>query len=235
MKNYKFIITEPQKHFDILQQFTQFIIANSKKYLCGDKFSGFSKDDLILGKEEKRLVYITKEKKETAEKIIIPIKLNNKDIKFETKKFKYDGENYIFLNNIEPRYSAKIYKKSEEEIYLQIIFEMFGNVTISNHMIDYDEDNDDYIIISIKGETKENRKQHKTLIKLNGSELKYSDFEFQVKIKKIIPYKNKNGFDPKKCYEIEFQDEEKYDYNKNEKIGKYELLFPIKLYERNIK
>jgi hypothetical protein len=229
------IITEPQKHFDILQQFTQFIIANSKKYLCGDKFSGFSKDDLILGKEEKRLVYITKEKKETAEKIIIPIKLNNKDIKFETKKFKYDGENYIFLNNIEPRYSAKIYKKSEEEIYLQIIFEMFGNVTISNHMIDYDEDNDDYIIISIKGETKENRKQDKTLIKLNGNELKYSDFEFQVKIKKIIPYKNKNGFDPKKCYEIEFQDEEKYDYNKNEKIGKYELLFPIKLYERNIK
>lgn len=229
------ITTEPQKHFDILQQFTQFIITNSKKYLCGDKFLGFSKDDLIIEKEQERTVYINKEKNETAGKIIIPIKLNNKNIKFETKKFKYDGENYIFLNNIEPRYSAKIYKKSEEEAYLQIIFEMFGKVTFSNHMIDYDEEND-YIIISIKGETKESRGQQKTLIKLNDNEVKYSDFEFQVKIKKIIPYKTKTGLDPKRCYEIEFQDEEKCDFiNKNSNIGKYELLFPIKLYEKNIK
>ena len=227
------IITEPQKHFDILQEFTEFIIANSMKYLCGDRFSGFSKDQLIIGQKQKKKVYIDKEKKKTADKIIIPIILKNKSIPFETKKFKYDGENYTFLSNIEPRYSAKIYKKSESEKYLQIIFEMFGKVTILNHMIDYDDENS-YIIILIKGETKEGRVSPKTIIKLNNNELKYTDFEFQVKIKKIIPYKNKEEYEPKKCYTIDIQDEEKYIFNKNEKIGKYELLFPIKLYEINI-
>jgi len=229
------IITEPQRHFDILEQFTQFIINNSMKYLCGDKFSGFSKDDLIIEKEQERKVYIDKEKKQTKDKIIYPIILKNKSINFETKKFKYDGENYIFLNSIEPRYSAKIYKKSEEEIYLQIIFEMFGKVSFLGHMIDYDEEND-YIIISIRGETKEVKVPPKkeNIIKLNNSELKFTNFEFQVKIKKIIPYKFKNKLDPNKCYEIEIQDEEKCDFDdKNAKIGKYVLLFPIKLYTQD--
>ena len=223
------IIVEASKKFDILDEFKKFIINNSLKYLSGEKFVGLSDQLLIIGKEQKKKAYIDKERKETADKIIIPIQLTDKKIVFETRKFKYDGENFSFFSNSEPRYSAKIIKKSEEDIYLEIIFEMFGKVKEISPVIEYDDS--DNIIVYIKGETEEDNQSQKTLIKSNKGDLKYGSFCFQVKILRIIPYKiNGNEYDSKKCYEIEIRDEKSPIYKKDERIGKYRLIYPVKLY-----
>jgi hypothetical protein len=232
------ITVESQRSFDIIKEFHEFIIKNSQKYLYGDNFSGFSNNQLIIGEKQERKVYSDKEKTKTENKIIIPIELTERNIKFEPRKFRYDGDNYIFLSNIEPRYSAKIIKKPNEEkedLFLEIIFEMFGKVTTINHLIDYDEDNNQ-IIITIRGETVEGEKSTKIDIKLNSNQiLKYTNFDFQVKILKIIPKKNnENENDPKICYEIDIQNDDKPIINKNEKTGMYQLLFPIKMYEQEI-
>lgn len=226
------ITVESQKTFDIIKEFQEFIIKNSQKYLYGDKFSGFSEKQLIIGEKQERKVYIDKEKKKTIDKIIVPIVLTDQSIIFEPRKFKYDGDNYIFLSNIEPRYSAKIIKKHNEEEFLEIIFEMFGKVTILNPIIDYNEDNNQ-IIITIRGETAEAKKTTKTLIKSNSNQqLKYTNFDFQVKILKIISQKNdENENNPKICYEIDIQEEKPF-ITKYEKTGMYQLLFPIKMYEQ---
>ena len=223
------IIVGASNKFDILDEFKKFIIKNSLKYLSGEKFVGLTNKSLIIGKEQKKKAYIDKEQKETADKIIIPIQLTDQNIVFETRKFKYDGENYTFFSNNEPRYSAKIIKKSKEEIYLEIIFEMFGKVKEINPVIDYDDS--DNIIITIKGETEEDNQSKKTLIKSNKGELKYGSFCFQLKILKIIPHKiNGNEYDSKKCYQINIQDEGNLKIDRNEKIGKYKLSFPVKIY-----
>ena len=220
------ITIETQKPFDIIKEFQDFIIKNSLKYLYGEKFNGFSKEELIIGEKASRKIYIDKEKKQTKDIIQIPIILKDKNIEFEPRKFKYDGENYTFLSNIEPRYSAKIIKQKESH-YLEITFEMFGKVTIENNIVDYDDDNNQ-IIITIKGKTEEINKSDKTIIESIQNELKYMNFDFQVKILKFISNKENDG---KIFYEIDIQDENPV-INKDENKGIYQLLFPIKLYEK---
>lgn len=89
-------------------------------------------------------------------------------------------------------------------------------------------------IITIRGETTEAQKTTKTLIKSNSNQqLKYTNFDFQVKILKIIPQKNnENEIDTKICYEIDIQNDDQPIINRFEKTGMYQLLFPIKLYKQ---
>ena len=218
------ITVNTPKSFDIIKEFVNFIIKNSQKYLYGEGFSGFEDKDLIIGKEEKSKVFANKEKTEKKDKIIIPILLKDKNINFEPRKYKYDGENYTFLSTIEPRYSAKVIKNSKEpeKYYLEIVFEMFGKVKKEIYtFVDDDEENGN-IIITIKGETEEINKESKEEVKLSKNELKYSKFDFQVKIKKINEIKGKK-------MDIIFESEKPL-INREEKLGIYQLLFPLELF-----
>lgn len=164
----------------------------------------FSEDALYIGKEEQRKVYIDKEKKNTIDKIIIPIKYKEKEnIKEFNLKSVYIDSNGIhnFTNSIETRYSSRIIKKMDKD-YLEIIFEMFGKIKEIKNEIDYDNDNNQFII-TIKGEIEE-------INKINNVEdaygnLKYSQFEFQVKNGQFILNKNIN--DKTKYFEIEIKND----------------------------
>ena len=174
-------------------------------------------------KEEK---FILIKKKKTIDKILIPIEYKDKDkIKEFNLKSVYTDSNGIhsFLNSIEPRYSSRKIKKKDKD-YLEIVFEMFGKIKDSLKIEkDYDIDNNQ-IIITIKGETEEVIKKKNEEIYGN---LKYSEFEFQVKIEQYIPNKETN--EPNKFFEIEITDEPP---EKEEDIecGIYTYLFPIILH-----
>ena len=211
------------RKFDIIKSFKDFIIKNSKKFM--DK-EGLSETSIYIGEEKRRKVYTDKGKKKTIDKILIPIEYKDKDKNKEFNlKSVYTDSNGIhsFLNSIEPRYSSRKIKKMDKD-YLEIVFEMFGKIKDSLIIEkDYDIDNDQ-IIITIKGKIEEVIKKKNEEIYGN---LKYSEFEFQVKIEQYIPNKETNG--PNKFFEIEITDEPP---EKEEDIecGIYTYLFPIILH-----
>ena len=216
------ITIDTTRKFDIIESFKNFIIKNSKKFMANNK--EFSEDTLYIGREEKRKVYIDKEKKNTIDKIIIPIKYKEKENieEFNLKSVYIDSNGiHNFINSIETRYSSRIIKNMDKD-YLEIIFEMFGKIKEIKNEIDYDNDNNQ-IIITIKGEIEE-------IIKINNEKvygnLKYSQFEFQVKIEQFISNKNIN--DENKYFEIEIKNEPVKE--EDLECGIYTYLFPIKLY-----
>ena len=213
------------RHFNILESFKRFIIDNSKKFMSND---WFKEDSLEIGEKKTKKVYIDKNKEKPPEdKIIIPIKLkdNIKKKDFNIKPFYFGSDGiYYFSNGIEPLYSTRLITNQNKE-YLEITFEMFGKIKIEQPKIDY---NDKQIIIEIKGNNQEiNILEIEEEIENPQGSLKYSDFNFQIKIDRYIEL-NK--------FEIEIIENEKIKYifkYDNEIYGIYVLLFPIKRYQIN--
>lgn len=211
------------RHFNVLESFKKFIIDNSKKFMSND---WFKEDSLEIGEKKTKKVYIDKNREKPPEdKIIIPIKLkdNIKEGDFNLKPFYFGSDGiYYFSNGIEPLYSTRLIKFKNNKEYLEITFEMFGIVEIEKTKIDY---NDKQIIIEIKGNNKEiNIMEIEKEIENPQGSLKYSDFNFQIKIDRYIEL-NK--------FEIEINENEELINNFDINNGIYVLLFPIKRYQIN--
>ena len=181
------ITIDSSRKFNIVKAFKDFIIKNSKKYMTGD---GLPKDSLIIGKEQKKKVYVDKERSQVDDRIIIPISAkNNKDIpNLKGLYTNYKGKENFF-NKINVRYSSKLIQ-IKEHFYIKIVFELFGKIKKLTRKIDSDNDDNDQYIITFKGEVEEiDDKTQKT--KAIGN-LEYTEFDFQVKIKKYLPTKKEN-------------------------------------------
>ena len=162
----KVIKTGTARETNLIEDFKNFIITNSQKYLSG---SGFQKDSLEIVK-----------KGDMPEAIIL-----NKNYKKEInlKGFFVDSKGINnFLSTIEPKYSTKLYKeKNEDKYFIKVIFEIFGkikeeirssiNIVSNQH------------VITIAGKIIDDKKINKDIIQGN---LKYSDFYFQIIIDKYI-------------------------------------------------
>jgi len=228
------ITVDSQRKSNIIEEFRNFIIENSKKkYLSGEKFEGFSNESLIIGETQEKKFYTDKKKNETKEKILVPIILKDKNIEFEPSPFNTDQDGVCtFLNDIEVRYSVILIKEENNKGHLEIVFEMFGSVSNIKTNVQYDEDNNQ-IIIAIKGENKEIDECEKEFIGPKEKFLQYKAFDFQVSINMYIPQKNsENQIEEKKCYKVEIEKEEpKIDSDYD--LGIYTLSFPIDLYPEN--
>ena len=150
---------------------------------------GLPKDSLIIGKEQIKKVYVDKERSQIENRKIIPISAkSNKDIpNLKGLYTNYKGKENFF-NKINVRYSSKLIKIKEQN-YIKIVFELFGKIKKLTRKIDSDNDDNDQYIIIIKGEVEEIDKTEKT--KPIGN-LEYTEFDFQVKIKKYLPTKKEN-------------------------------------------
>ena len=214
-----YIKIDSLKSFDILNSFKNFIVENSKTFM-NDKF--FIQNSLIIGEKVKKKVYVDKDKKIPPEtKIIIPIKtkdnINIENFSFKPFYFGADGT-YYFSNGIDPLYSSKIIKKNNNEYYLQIIFEMPGKIENLKYEFQY---HDKQIIIEIEGKINEiNILEIEEKIINEQGNLKFTDFDFQIKIDKYIKQKR---------IQIEMK-EDTVDRNFDENYGIYTLLFPINIY-----
>ena len=224
------ITVDSQRKSNIIEEFRNFIIENSKKkYLSGENFKGFTNESLIIGEAQEKKFYTDKKKNETKEKILIPIILKDKNIEFEPSRFNTDQDGVCtFLNDIEVRYSVILIKEENNKGQLEIVFEMFGIVSNIKTNVQYDEDNNQ-IIITIKGENKEIDECEKEFIGPKEKSLQYKAFDFQVIINKNIPQKNsENQIEEKKGYIVEIENEEaKIDPDID--LGIYTLSFPITL------
>ena len=219
------ITIDTSRKFDILNNFKDFIIKNSKKYMNGD---GFKNDSLYIGNEEHKKVFINKDNKNYIDKIIIPIKLKDKNIKeFNLKGVYVDSKGiHSFLNNIETRYSSRIIKNNNK-YFIEITFEMFGKLGNLEKKIEYDEEDNNQIIFFIKGEIEDIKdlKENEPF-----GNLKYSQFDFQVKIDKYLNYIENNKVNENIFYEIELIDEEP-NLIEDTEYGIYKLIYPITVEE----
>ena len=210
------IVVETTKGFDIISSFKNYITKNANEFMSKKTFNDKS---LFIDNEKKIKVSYLDEKNErkTIDKIVIPIKLNDKIKEFSFKPvYTNSGGIHCFLNTIEPRYSARIIEKNGKK-YIEIVFEIAG--VLKNHIYKIDADMEK-LIITISGEVEEALKIKK-IIKSEGT-LEYSEFSFQVKIDK---YDNENN-------EIDFIEnvEKEVIEDFDEKLGKYKYLFPIDQY-----
>jgi hypothetical protein len=206
-------------NFDILKSFKDFVIENSKIFM-NDQF--FTQNSLIIGKKVQKKVYVDKDKKIPPEKkIIIPIKtkdsVNIENFSFKPFYFGADGT-YYFSNGIDPLYSSRIIKNNNNKFDLEIIFEIPGEIENLKHEFQY---HDKQIIIEIEGKIKEiNILENEEKIINEQGNLKYTDFDFQIKVDKYIKQKK---------IQIEMKEGE-VERNFNENDGIYTLLFPINIY-----
>ena len=98
---------------DLIEDFKNFIIQNSQKYLSG---SGFQNESLEI-----------KKKGNIPEAIILNKKYENA---INLKSFFTDSKGINnFLSTIESKYSTKIYKeKNGEKYFIKVIFEIYGKI-----------------------------------------------------------------------------------------------------------
>ena len=191
------------RKIDLIEDFKNFIIQNSQKYLNG---SGFPNKSLEIKKQGN-----------IPEAIILNKKYENN---INLKSFFTDSKGINnFLSTIEPKYSTKIYKeKSGEKYFIKVIFEIFGkiegdikstiNVVSNQH------------VITIEGKITDNKNINKEIVQGN---LKYSEFYFQIIIDKYISLnENKTQYSIAKIYN------EQKENLKDEKLGIYIIKYPIK-------
>lgn len=216
-----YITIDTIKTFDVLKSFKDFIMKKSTKYLSGE---GLPENSLCLGKEYKKTVYTNKEKTETEEKIIIPIK-STKKVNLKDITINYDGREN-FVNKIDPRYSSALIKK-DDKYYIEIIFEVYGKVKNLRSKVTLPDNEDNQYIILIKGETEDINKIDNNV----DGNLEYTEFSFQVKIKRFLPTKNY-----KKENEIEIAEDDKEKPIKyiDNNLGVYQYLIEVKIYEVDI-
>ena len=203
----KNITTQVGKNFNVLEKFKNFIIENSKNYFEGE---AFNENSLIIGNGNGK-------NEETKIPITLAPELKNKNIIF--KKFYINARGiHNFSSALEPRYSTNLIKQDGKN-YLEIEFELSGNVEIKE--VTYSLDKEQYIL-TIKGKTNEN-------IETNSE---FKEFEFQPIINRFIPFigKEKN-IDENKQSEIIFLKED-YKIIADEEFGIYNIKTPIKLIEK---
>ena len=203
----KNITTQVGKNFNVLEKFKNFIIENSKNYFEGE---AFNENSLIIGNGNGN-------NEETKIPITLAPELKNKNIIF--KKFYINARGiHNFSSALEPRYSTNLIKQDGKN-YLEIEFELSGNVEIKE--VTYSLDKEQYIL-TIKGKTNEN-------IETNSE---FKEFEFQPIINRFIPFigKEKN-IDENKQLEIIFLKED-YKTIADEEFGIYNIKTPIKLIEK---
>ena len=191
---------------DLIEDFKNFIIQNSQKYLSG---SGFQNESLEI-----------KKKGNIPEAIILNKKYENA---INLKSFFTDSKGINnFLSTIEPKYSTKIYKeKNGEKYFIKVIFEIYGKIekeainstisVVSNQHV-----------ITIEGKINDNKNIKKEIVQGN---LKYSEFYFQIIIDKYILLNEKEN---KTQYSIAKIYNEQKEVSKIEKLGIYILKYPIK-------
>ena len=190
------------REIDLIEDFKNFIIQNSQKYLSN---SGLQKDSLEI-----------KKRGNIPEAIILNKKYRNN---INLNSFFIPKGINDFLFTIEPKYSTKLYKEKDEgKYYIKVIFEIFGkieeeirssiNIIRNQH------------VITIDGKTIDNKNINNDIVQGN---LKYSEFYFQIIIDKYIKLdQNECEFCIAKIYN------EQRIITKNEKLGIYEIKFPIK-------
>ena len=207
------------RKFDIIKFFKEFIETNYKQFINTNLFE---ENPLQQGEKRKVRVYTDKEKKGTADKIMIPLRVKDKskikDISF--KNFYFDPSGIYY--SAETLYSAKIIEK-ENNKYLEIAFEMYGKIKDISTDVNYDENNNK-IIIEIRGKTEEHeldflKNEEKKGEKIGN--LIYKEFDFQVLIDKYETIKNN---------EIQI-DNNDIKQILDEDTGIHTLLFPVLAYE----
>ena len=131
-----------------------------------------------------------------------------------------------FFATIEPNYSANIFKEEDgNKYYLEVVFEMFGkikdkiNISRGIHR--------DKHVLTIEGEVEDANN-----IKNAQGILKYTKFFFQIvfhKFHEIEDSKSKN----KIKYNLAKILENENKINKDEELGIYQIIFPIKFIKMN--
>ena len=209
------------RKFDIINSFKDFIKANCKKFINNNLFDDNS---LEIGEEKRVKVFTNKEKTKKSDKIIKPIEIKDKSKinDFTFKNFFYDSSGVYYSS--EPLYSSRM-TENNGKYYLEITFEMYGklNEKIATD-INYD-DNNNKILIEIRGKTEECMpdffKGEGKREKEKGN-LKYTEFVFQVIIEKYRTMKGKK-------YELEIENNPQI---KIDDISGIEcLIFPVDLFE----
>ena len=210
------IIVATQRKFDVLKYFKDFIVANSSKYING---KGFQENTLEIGQPI-----------EDDKHIIIPIKLKENINEFNLKCVYVNSTGIRnFLSAIEPLYSSRIIKK-ENKYYLEIEFELYGQL-INEIKIDMDIDDNNQYLISFSGRVEEINKNNKIIYEKNFNKiLEYGEFYFQAIIKSYIKINDKDFqldvLDINKVEPIKILDESQF--------GVYKYLFESELNEFNI-
>lgn len=189
---------------DLVEDFKNFIIQNSQKYLSG---SGFQKESLEI-----------KKNKNIPEAIILNKKYEKN---INLKGFFVDSKGINnFISTIEPKYSTKLYKeKNEDKYYIKVIFEIFGKIEEeirSSIKIVRNQH-----VITIDGKITDNKNINDEIVQGN---LKYSEFYFQIIIDKDIAL----GKNETQYYNIVKIYNEQRIITKNEKLGIYRIKYPIK-------
>ena len=172
----KNIITSEAKKFNIIESFKNFIIENSQNYIDSEKLES---DSLIIG-----------ESSENNNKIILPITINKKIEKLNLKRIFINPSGIqTFSYAIEPLYSINLIEINGKD-YIEIEFEIYGKIDINNLNIEKNIAPTQYII-SVKGKTKkvlDDDNEDEDLI-LEGN-LEFTEFEFQVLIKRYLPFQS---------------------------------------------
>ena len=209
----KHIIVATQRKFDFVNYFKELISTNSSKYMNG---KGFKENSLELG-----------EAIEDNKNIIIPIKLKENINEFNLKCVYVNSTGIRnFLSAIEPRYSSRIIKK-ENKYYLEIEFELYGQL-INEIKTEIDIDDNNQYLISFNGKVEETNKNSKKLYNKNINKiLEYGEFYFQAIIKKYIKINDKD-------FELDLNENAEPSKILDEsKFGVYKYLFEADLNEYN--
>ena len=152
------IIVSNQVKFDLIESFKDFLINNST-FLEGSRFK---KDDFEIKKEQENAgIYLTKKK----------------DIKLKGVSKDERGFCNFQTNMPEPNYYYNIIEY-ENNKYLEINIESYGNIEIDDNI--FIESFDNYFEIMISGKSKSDEDESK-LEFINGT-LKYDDFNITIKI-----------------------------------------------------
>ena len=191
---------------DLIEDFKNFIIQNSQKYLSG---SGFQNESLEI-----------KKRGNIPEAIILNKKYENA---INLKSFFTDSKGINnFLSTIEPKYSTKIYKeKNGEKYFIKVIFEIYGKIEKENINSAISVVRNQHVI-TIDGKIFDNKNIKNEIVQGN---LKYSEFYFQIIIDKYILLNEKEN---KTQYSIAKIYNEQNEISKNEKLGIYVIKYPIK-------
>ena len=211
------------KQFDIINSFKEFIETNYKQFINNNLFDN---TPLEIGYQKRIRVYTDKNKTKNkiSEKIIIPIEVRNKEkIKDVTfKNFFFDSSGIYY--SVEPLYASRIFK-IKDDYFLEITFEISGKINEDLKNDINDDDNNNKIIIEIRGKTEEFKldffKEEEGKIDKEVGNLKWAQFTFQVII---------NEFKTIEEDEVELEIKNKPEKKIDDICGIGSLIFPVKTY-----